>query len=268
MKTLGLLKLVRIRDAGKERGGGNEMKNKMKMKSLKIHPAADWLPPLNGSEFQELKADIKARGLREPILVRHGRILDGRHRYKACIELGIEPTVEEYKGDDIIAEIASRNLFRRNLTPQQRAALVVKMCGGKLSAEAQGRIKAHQFGETITVGTAPLKSAQPQTRGETAEKVAKIAKVGRDVAREALQAAPADLDAVIDGKVKLSKLATLKRSKRAQPEKWRSPFDKALAKTPFRQIVETRWVKFMEYFPATRSPEVIEIVREFVGKAR
>jgi hypothetical protein len=153
---------------------------------LKFHPAADWLPSLNGTEFQELKADIASRGLREAILVKSGHIIDGRHRYRACRELGIEPRFEEYDGTDIIAEILSRNILRRHLTPQQRAELVVKMCGDQLSADAQDRIKAHQFGASKS--TAGLKSAQPETRGRTAERIAKIARVGRDMAREALRA--------------------------------------------------------------------------------
>jgi ParB/Sulfiredoxin domain len=233
------------------------------MKKLKIHPAADWLPELNGSEFEELKQDIASRGLREPILVKHGHIIDGRHRYKACAQLGIEPQTKEFEGTgtDIIAEIASRNLFRRNLTPQQRAALVVKMCGDQFAKEAQARKRAHQFGETITVG---LKSAQPQTRGRTAEKIAKIAKVGRDVAREALQSTPYDLEAVIAGKAKLAKC---KPKRRKHPQC--SAFERSMmgGKT-FQQVVEARYVKFLEYFPVTRYPEVAEIVRGFIAKVR
>ena len=145
---------------------------------LQIHPAADWLPELPATEFRELRDDIAKRGLREAILVKHGHIIDGRHRYRACRELGIEPTVQEYEGSDTIDEIVSRNLFRRHLTPQQRAELVVKMCGDKLSADAKERQRRGGKNKL------PLKSAEPS---ETAERIAAIAKVGRDVAREALR---------------------------------------------------------------------------------
>jgi hypothetical protein len=162
------------------------------MIDLKIHPAADWLPTLPDAEYEELKADIQARGQREPILVKDGHIIDGRHRYRACNELGIEPQTEEYVYSedgmipDIIAEIASRNLFRRNLTPQERADLVVKMCGPQLAAEARGRQKSglRQGGKSPVA----LKSAQRETRGRTAERIAGIAGVGRDTARKALRA--------------------------------------------------------------------------------
>jgi hypothetical protein len=39
--------------------------------------------------FNELVQDISKNGLLVPILLRDGKILDGRHRYKACMELGI-----------------------------------------------------------------------------------------------------------------------------------------------------------------------------------
>jgi hypothetical protein len=49
------------------------------------------LPLLPESEYQELKSDIESRGLREAILVKDNHILDGRHRYRACRDLDIEP---------------------------------------------------------------------------------------------------------------------------------------------------------------------------------
>lgn len=157
----------------------------MTMTTLKIHPAADWLPQLNGSEFQELKADIASRGLREPILRKDGFILDGRHRLRICNELEIEPIFEEYAGTDIVAEIASRNLFRRHLTPRERAELVVKMCGDQLSKEAQERSAANlKKGDESPDGT----KRNHRETGRTREQIASIAKVSASTAQRALRA--------------------------------------------------------------------------------
>ena len=57
-----------------------------------FHPVADLFPLLTGEAFQELAADIKKNGLREPILLDpEGRIIDGRNRYRACNQAGVEP---------------------------------------------------------------------------------------------------------------------------------------------------------------------------------
>jgi ParB-like chromosome segregation protein Spo0J len=67
---------------------------------LEFHPLADIFPLLEGAEFEDLVADIKANGLHEPIVVYEDKILDGRNRYRACTAAGVEPTFTAYTGDD------------------------------------------------------------------------------------------------------------------------------------------------------------------------
>lgn len=65
------------------------------MKTLgdyKVHPLANSLPMMNELEFEELKKQIKLHGLLNPIIIDHkDRIIDGRNRYKACLETETEP---------------------------------------------------------------------------------------------------------------------------------------------------------------------------------
>jgi hypothetical protein len=106
---------------------------------MTIHPAADFLPPLSEAEFAELKSDIQKRGLREPILKSGDILLDGRHRYRACCELGIEPTFQEFDSNrDFIAEIFSRNVLRRHLSTSERAEIAAKLATTKHGGARRG----------------------------------------------------------------------------------------------------------------------------------
>jgi hypothetical protein len=98
------------------------------------HPIADLLPLMSGTEFCELKEDIKSRGLKVPVIMYEGRILDGRNRFKACQEVGVNVKTVEYDGDDPLADVVSMNLKRRHLTESQRgmiAARLANMPSGK-----------------------------------------------------------------------------------------------------------------------------------------
>jgi protein gp37 len=86
-----------------------------------IHPAADLFPMVEGDEFRELCADVKERGLAQPITIwTDGTLLDGRNRLMACFETNQEVLIDEYLGADPVQFSLSANLRRRHLTPSQR----------------------------------------------------------------------------------------------------------------------------------------------------
>ena len=95
--------------------------------SLEFHPAANLFHMLTGDEYEQLKADIAANGQLEPIWIHpDGRILDGRNRYMACCDLGIEPKVRQWNGGgSAVGFVVSLNIHRRHLTASQRAAIAL-----------------------------------------------------------------------------------------------------------------------------------------------
>ena len=88
---------------------------------MEAHEYANLFPMMEKKEFNELKTDIKQNGLMDEIITYESKILDGRNRFKACIELGITPKLRQYEGDNPLQYIISTNLKRRHLTPSQRA---------------------------------------------------------------------------------------------------------------------------------------------------
>lgn len=93
-----------------------------------MHKLAEVVPPMTEEEYSELKADIKAHGLREPITLCEGKILDGKHRYRACRELGVEVKTRPLpKNGTPLEYIISENVKRRHLTTGQRAALALEL---------------------------------------------------------------------------------------------------------------------------------------------
>jgi ParB-like chromosome segregation protein Spo0J len=108
-------------------------------------------------EYSALKADIAAHGLREPIWVYQGQIIDGRNRYRACRELGIDPPTREWDGNgSLVRFVLSLNLHRRHLSSSQRAALAADI-EPMLAAEAKERQRQHGK-------TAPGRNAETLTQ--------------------------------------------------------------------------------------------------------
>jgi ParB-like chromosome segregation protein Spo0J len=79
-------------------------------KVIEFHPIADVFPLMEGEEFAELVQSIKENGQRDAIVTFNELILDGRNRYRACQEAGVEPIVEEYGGDDPLGYVSHKRI--------------------------------------------------------------------------------------------------------------------------------------------------------------
>ncbi len=105
---------------------------------FELHPLCALFPRMGGNEFAALVTDIKANGLRQPIITHNGMILDGGNRYEACLQAGVKPTMQEYKGENLVTYVMSANFHRRHLSSGQQAAIVASATDWA-NAQTQGR---------------------------------------------------------------------------------------------------------------------------------
>src|SRR6266700_3504491 len=111
------------------------------MPELEYHPIAEDFPSLSPEELRALAKDIATNGLREPIVLFEGKILDGRHRYQACMTENVPAEFIEYNGSDPVAFVESMNFYRRHLTRHEKRARVKALLkrNSSLSDRAIGR---------------------------------------------------------------------------------------------------------------------------------
>lgn len=154
--------------------------------ALVAHAVASLFPDMSAEEFAALKSDIEANGQREPIWLHEGRIIDGRHRYRACSELKRQPITRDWDGKgSLVGFVVSLNLHRRSLTSSQRAAIatdalpMLKVEADKRQADGQQRGRDTQRSKSN--GQKPLSQIVDSSRndGKAAEQAAKIFNTNR-----------------------------------------------------------------------------------------
>jgi ParB-like chromosome segregation protein Spo0J len=144
--------------------------------ALEFHPLANLFPLIEGAEFDDLVADIKANGLREEIVLLDGRILDGRNRYRACVAGGIELRFRDFRPEvdgDPLAYVISKNLKRRHLDDSQRAMVAAAIAnmrqGERTDLEPSAnlpKVSQPQAAAMLSISERALRAARlVQTRG-------------------------------------------------------------------------------------------------------
>jgi ParB-like chromosome segregation protein Spo0J len=154
------------------------------MTALEFHPLANLFPLIDGAEFDQLVADIKANGLLETIVLYEGKILDGRNRYRACLKAGKAIATCEYENlaavvygaSDPLAFVLSKNMHRRHLTTDQRASIAAELATMKVGdnqhkaveplSNDRPSISTAKAAELLNVSTASVSRAKERMRAD------------------------------------------------------------------------------------------------------
>ena len=131
---------------------------------MEFHEIASIFPMMTEPELQVLADDIKANGLREPIVVHEGKIIDGRNRYRACELVGVEPHYEEWNGNgSLVAYVVSLNLHRRHLSESQRSMVATRLATLKDGQKQGASIEAptqREAAKMLKVGRVTVQRAR------------------------------------------------------------------------------------------------------------
>jgi N6-adenosine-specific RNA methylase IME4 len=149
------------------------------MSRLEFHPLANIFPLLDDDQFDDFIEDIRVNGLREPIVVFQDAILDGRNRYRACLEAGVEPIFEPYEGQNPLGYVISLNLRRRHLNASQRAMVAARIAtlghgGDRSSGKFAACPTQEQAAEMLNVSERSVRSAREVLDEGVSELAAKV----------------------------------------------------------------------------------------------
>jgi ParB-like chromosome segregation protein Spo0J len=159
-----------------------------------------------------------------PILVDGDVLLDGRNRLKVCLELGMEPKVQQFDHSvSAIQAIYDLNINRRTLTDDQIVVISAQLMAMKEAERAKQAQKAGVSADGAAGGRGRKKNlAANSTQGfrapTTTQKIAKDAGVSDHKARQAVfvqQHAPELAEDVKCGKLPLKEAAKKVTTQRA-----------------------------------------------------
>lgn len=137
--------------------------------SLSLHPQAGLVPEMAPDQYRRFLADIRARGVLQPIELIPGTrtVIEGRTRLRAATEAGLisVPVVDADIPDSPVLYMLRGALLRRHLSPSQAAALAVEVEaelarvakerqreGGRKGGQTAGRGRARSSAEPAPTG--------------------------------------------------------------------------------------------------------------------
>ena len=160
-----------------------------------ISPLAHMFPPLSPAQYSRLLASIRAHGIRRPIVVWRGQVIDGLPRLKACVEAGVEPRYEVLDdAEDPFEYLGDENVPLRNMDQNEKAQTAYLM--SQYSAPGRPR--------TPEENSANLRNI---TQGEAAKLIGVSTRLVSDVSRvlsEDGPAVPALREAVTQWRIRYS----------------------------------------------------------------
>lgn len=181
--------------------------------ALPVHPSAEIFPMMADAEIDTMAADIKANGLRFPIVLdeEQGSILDGRNRREACRRAGVKITTWDVvaPGTDPLKFVISANLERRHLSEGQRAMVADNIVTTKKGGDHGQAAKRWGSSSSTNSSIEPLVHEHKENNQISQADAADIMNVSQTSVKRAAtvrnKGAPETIAAVESGEISLAK---------------------------------------------------------------
>lgn len=195
------------------------------------------VPEMTEIEYGDFLQSIREEGIRTPIHIQEDMtILDGRHRVRACREMGIthiQAIFHNLSGGDAVKFATTTAVNRRNLTTAQRVDIALRCTElleeikRKAKKNRNGSFKGNQYTEKEAFVSRDTNSTEPI---HTSEQIADISKTSRATVNRLLKIKREDeqkYDEVIKGdkgiKTAYNELPTVKARVEAKKTNELSP---------------------------------------------
>lgn len=181
---------------------------------LKQHPLSAAFPSMSSVEYDALCKSIVDNGLLNPIVIYQGMVIDGWHRYRACLdEMIATKTIELASDVDPQAYVIAQNKDRRHLTQSQIATAAIKVYEWLKDGVKQG----------LQASSAP--SAEVKSSKEIAELVGVSTKTVDEAKKVEKQATPEVKEAVAKGEMSVSTAVKQMAKENATPKDTSNKYD-------------------------------------------
>jgi N6-adenosine-specific RNA methylase IME4 len=136
------------------------------------------IPPLSNEEFKQLERNILEEGIREPLIIWNGILIDGHNRYRIAQEhdMNYETLEKEFENINRVKEWMIHNQFgRRNLSNYQRSVLALQL-EDVFREKAKENLKIYNGNQY----DAPCQISDNLQKIDTKKEIAKVANVSHD----------------------------------------------------------------------------------------
>jgi ParB-like chromosome segregation protein Spo0J len=183
------------------------------------HELSKAYPPMTEDNFQDLKDSIEVVGLLDAITIYEDKVIDGWHRYTACLAVGMPHTEIDLPDDvDPVDFVRAKNgKSRRHMTASQLALSEVSINawafrGNPKSLPGKDFKSAKEMAEKVGVSVSTIERAKEviskgsdevinavKTGKVSVKKAASVSKLPKEQQAKAITAPPEPKPSILDG---------------------------------------------------------------------